>query len=425
MPTTLDSTALAPTLRAAHRATPLIALARHLLLDKLANLQHGTLLLHDAQGTHAFGRHDDGLHVELHVHDPAFYAEAAFGGTLGAAESYLQGHWQASDLTTLVRLLVRNRPVLSAMDGGLGRLGMVVPRLLHALHRNTRRGSRRNIVAHYDLSDDFFRLFLDPTLCYSSAIWERPDQTLEEASVAKLDRICRKLRLTPTDHLLEIGSGWGALSLHAAGRYGCRVTTTTLSRNQYETTRARVAAAGLGGRITVLLDDYRDLRGSYSKLVSIEMIEAVGWQYYGTYFAQCNRLLQPDGQMLIQAIVIDDREYDRARREVDFIQRHVFPGSCIPSIGALTASVVRSTDLQPFHQEDLTAHYARTLREWRRAFLARLDEVRRLGFDDTFIRLWEYYLCYCEGGFAERAIGVTQLHYVKPQARPEPLLGAL
>jgi len=298
-------------------------------------------------------------------------------------------------------------------------------RAWHRLRDNTRHGSRQNIAAHYDLGNDFYATFLDRSMMYSAALFERPDATLQEAQTAKLERLCRKLDLKPSDHLLEIGTGWGGLALHAAREHGCRVTTTTISREQYDMSRRRVREAGLEQRIDVIFEDYRDLRGTYDKLVSVEMIEAVGHRWYDKFFGKCSELLKPDGLMALQAIVIDDRHYDEALKSVDFIQRHVFPGSTIPSVGAITSCAARVTDMHLVHHEDLTPHYARTLELWRERFFANMDRVRALGFDERFTRLWEYYLCYCEGGFSERQIGSVQMLYAKPMNRREPVLGAL
>ena len=289
--------------------------------------------------------------------------------------------------------------------------------ITHLMRPNTSAGSRRNIAAHYDLGNDFFSLFLDETLAYSCAIFPAGDSTLMQASTAKFDRICRKLELTPEDHLLEIGAGWGGFALHAAREYGCRVTTTTISRRQYEFARERIQAAGLAHRVTVLKDDYRMLRGSYDKLASIEMIEAVGHRNLDTYFRVCSELLKPRGMMLLQAIIIPDQRYDRYRRSVDFIQRYIFPGGCLPSVGAICNSVGRATDFRIFHLEDITPHYAETLAHWRRRFEAGRDRVRNLGFSEEFIRTWEYYFCYCEGGFRERVIGDVQILLTRPECR--------
>jgi len=307
--------------------------------------------------------------------------------------------------------------VLDSLEGGFARLTAPVRKALHAIRRNTRSGSRKNIAAHYDLGNEFFRLFLDETMMYSSATFARPDMSLHDAQLARLDGICRKLDLRPGEHIVEIGTGWGGFALHAAQRYGCKVTTTTISQEQYRLARERVSQAGLDGQIEVLCADYRDLSGTYDKLVSIEMIEAIGHQYFDAYFAQCSRLLKSHGAMLLQAITIADQRYESAKRSVDFIQRYIFPGSCLPSVGALSASIARASDMRVFHLEDIGPHYARTLHEWRRNLLANLPAVRALGYDDAFIRMWEFYFCYCEGGFAERVVGDVQMLLVKPGNR--------
>ena len=298
-------------------------------------------------------------------------------------------------------------------------------KLYHLLRRNSRRGSRNNIGAHYDLGNDFYSLFLDETWTYSSGIFETSESTLKEASIAKYDRICRKLDLNPNDHLIEIGTGWGGFAIHAAGKYGCRVTTTTISNQQYSLARQRIAKAGLSDRVEVLKQDYRDLKGQYDKLVSIEMIEAVGHQYYRTFFKTCSRLLKPNGLMAIQAITIGDHLFDRHKRSVDFIKRYIFPGSCIPSITALHQAMAASSDLRLYHMEDITPHYATTLRMWRERFFDHIDQVRAQGFSEPFIRMWDFYLSYCEAGFKERYIGDVQMVFSKTLTRREPILAAI
>lgn len=401
------------------RGSALQQLGRRLFLAKLAALQEGELTVVEAGETLRFGRRDPqcALRATIEVLHPQTYADAAFGGTVGAGEAYMRGLWRADDLTALIRLMIANREVMQSLEGGAAFLSAPLRRLLHWLNRNSPDGSRRNIAAHYDLGNDLFALMLDDTMAYSCGVFERDDATLAEAQVAKFERICRRLRLSPDDHLLEIGTGWGGFAIHAAGRYGCRVTTTTISREQHDWAREKIAAAGLAGRVTLLLDDYRDLTGRYDKLVSIEMIEAVGARYLDTYTAQCSRLLEPHGAMLLQAITIRDQLYAEALRSVDFIQRYIFPGSFIPSVTAIADSVRRCTDLKVFHLEDIGPHYATTLRHWRENFLARLPEVRRLGYPDAFVRMWEYYLCYCEGGFLERQLGDVQLLLTKPRCR--------
>jgi cyclopropane-fatty-acyl-phospholipid synthase len=310
------------------------------------------------------------------------------------------------------------------MDGGFALVSQPLRKAIHWLNRNTKAGSRKNIAAHYDLGNEFFRLMLDETMMYSCAYFERTDATLAEASRAKNDRICRNLRLVASDHLLEIGSGWGGFAIHAASHYGCRVTTTTISRQQYDLALQRVQEAGLSDQVTVLLTDYRDLPKlgvHFDKLVSIEMIEAVGHQYYRMFFEVCSRMLKPQGLALIQAITIDERFYERARRSVDFIQRFIFPGSCIPSVSALTQASTTVGDLGLIHFEDIGAHYVPTLRAWGRNIAEKHPEIKALGYQPEFLRLWDFYLSYCEGGFLERSISAVHLLYAKSGWRPAPV----
>jgi len=408
------------------RGTALERFLRSQLLSRLAALRAGRLAIEDAYGTVTLGA-DDALAplVRLHVTDPAFYRAVAAGGSVGAGEAYMDGLWRCSApgledsdaLVALVQLLVRNRALLDGLESGWARLAGAARRLWHAGRGNTRAGSRRNIAAHYDLSNAFFALFLSPDLMYSSALWSGGADTLEAASERKLEAVCRKLALGPGDHVLEIGTGWGGFALHAARHYGCRVTTTTISAQQYELARERFRAAGLEDRIELCLADYRDLTGRYDKLVSIEMIEAVGADHLEEYFATISRLLRPHGAALVQAITIEDHRYEQALASVDFIKRHVFPGSFIPSVNAMLAAKSRASDLALISLEDFGDSYARTLEAWRKRFMARLAEVRALGFDERFVRLWEFYLAYCEGGFRERALGVAHLKLVKPQWR--------
>lgn len=403
---------------------------RQRLIAQMARLRHGRLMLHDALGTVELGEPAHAatdLQIRIDVDSPGFYRAVAANGSVGAGESYMDGQWRCDDLVALVRLLVRNRDLLDGMETGLARLGGIAMRALHAFRRNTRTGSRRNIAAHYDLGNEFFSLFLSQDLMYSSGIWAGDgdaldNDTLELASTRKLDRICRKLDLKPGDHVVEIGTGWGGFAVHAAQHYGCRVTTTTISKEQHALAAQRVAEAGLEDRVTLLLEDYRDLTGTYDKLVSIEMIEAIGAQYLDTYFAKIGALLKPDGLALIQAITIEDHRYEQALHSVDFIKRYVFPGSFIPSIATMVAAKGRASDLALTQLEDFGLSYARTLEAWRQRFLAALPQVRAQGFDNRFIAMWEFYLAYCEGGFRERSIGVAQLLMAKPGHRaPAPM----
>ncbi|MEQ8262345.1 cyclopropane-fatty-acyl-phospholipid synthase family protein [Pseudohaliea sp.] len=395
-------------------------LARKLMLGVLEKISTGSLTLRDGDETFHFGKRGapGEPQAEIVVHNREAYRKVLTGGTIASGEAYIEGDWSSPSPTEVTRLFSANMAALDTLQAKQHwyvRAGLAVA---HAMNRNTHAGSRRNISAHYDLGNDFFRLFLDPTMMYSSAIFEDPADSLETAAVAKLDEICRQLELSPDDHLLEIGTGWGGMAIHAASRYGCRVTTTTISREQYEHARLEVARHGLSDRITVLCEDYRQLTGEYDKLVSIEMIEAVGHDFYRSYFQCCSKLLKADGKMVIQAITIPDQRYDRARRSVDYIKRYIFPGGCLPSLAVIAQHIAEDTDMQLVHLRDITRDYARTLAHWRERFLANLDSVRKLGFDERFIRMWEFYLCYCEGGFRERIIGTTQLAFAKPGYRP-------
>jgi len=401
--------------------------ARRAVLARLAGIKRGRIVIEDGDERISFGEEISGadLRATIRVLDHRFYSDLALGGSMGAGEAYMAGSWTTDDLTALVQIMIRNRDVMEGMDGGLARLASPARRLLHYFNRNTRAGSQRNIAAHYDLGNEFFELILDPTLMYSCAIFLRPDSTLEEAAIAKVDRICRKLDLRAHDHLLEIGTGWGGFAIHAARNYGCRVTTTTISRAQHDYAVKKIAEQGLQDRITVLFKDYRDLSGQFDKAVSIEMIEAVGHQFVDSYFRKCGELLKPDGVMLLQAITIADQFYESAVRNVDFIKKYIFPGSFIPSVTSLCNSITRASDMRLFHLEDLTPNYAETLKSWRLRMFQNIERVRALGYPEEFIRMWEFYLSYCEGGFRERYIGDVQMLLTKPDSRRAPILPPL
>jgi cyclopropane-fatty-acyl-phospholipid synthase len=413
-----------PNLGAADRPSALAALGRRLLLGQFAALRDGELHIVEWDcKRHRFGSRTPRLDVSvtLHIDHPQLYADAAFGGTVGAGEAYIRGLWRCDDLTGLVRIFVANREVMNGMDSRWALLSRPVLKAFHFFNRNSKVGSARNISAHYDLGNALYELMLDPTMAYSCGIFESEHATLEQASIAKFEAICRKLQLKPEDRVVEIGTGWGGLAIHAASKYGCHVTTTTISREQHDYAKEKIARAGLEDRITLLLEDYRDLKGRYDKAISIEMIEAVGANYLDTYLAKCSSLLAPHGAMLLQAITIQDQFYEQARKSVDYIQRFIFPGSFIPSVDAISRSLTRATDLKIFNLEDIGPHYARTLREWRRNFFEHLPKVRALGYPDSFVRLWEFYLCYCEGGYAERQLGDVQLLLTKPGCRLPPV----
>jgi cyclopropane-fatty-acyl-phospholipid synthase len=400
---------------------------RERLCARLDELRGGQLRLRDGHADRLFGEAAAGsasLHASLRVHDPAFYRAVAANGSVGAGESYMDGHWDCDDLVAMVRLLARNRELLDALERGPARLGGLAMRCLHGLRRNTRDGSRRNIAAHYDLGNEFFELFLDDGMMYSSAMFASGADTLEQASRRKLRRTCEKLELRPDEHLLEIGTGWGGMAIFAAREYGCRVTTTTISERQHALASERVRAARLQDRVTVLRRDYRDLDGSYDKLVSIEMVEAVGHQFLDGFFAKCASLLAPGGLALVQAITIEDHRYAAALRSVDFIKRHVFPGSFIPCASVLVDAAARAGRLRLLNLEDFGDSYALTLRHWRQRFLARREQARAMGLDERFLRYWEFYLAYCEGGFLEHATSDVQLLLAAPgNARAQYLPG--
>lgn len=395
------------------------ALAKRTLLKALSRLQRGRLVIEDGGEIYEFGESADQAEVVAHVfiHHSSTYKDIIFGGSIGSAEAYMLDSWSSSNLLDVIRLMVLNLELLNKMDNTRPILSRISSKIMHLMNSNTTSGSRKNISAHYDLGNDFFELFLDPTMMYSSAIYPTEDATLEQASLHKLDTICKKLRLSKDDHLIEIGTGWGGLAIHAAKNYGCHVTTTTISQKQYDHACAAVAREGLEDKITLLLEDYRQLQGQYDKLVSVEMIEAVGHKYYASYFEKCSNLLKDDGLMLIQAITIADQRYQEAKRSVDFIQRYIFPGGCLPSNEVIARCIAKNTDMMIVDLHDIGLHYAQTLADWRQRFHAQIDTVKQQGFDDVFCRMWEFYLCYCEGGFSERAISTAQFVFAKPGAR--------
>lgn len=394
-------------------------ICRPLLFSRLRMIEFGQVKIIDHCGEQLFGNTEESseLTVEISVKDQRFYSDIALGGTVAAGEAYMQGYWSCNNLTGLVRIMLRNRQVMDQVEGGFSLFKAPILRLMHWLNRNSQAGSRRNIEAHYDLGNEMFELFLDPTMMYSCAYYPDSEASLDQAATAKLQRICEKLQLSETDHVVEIGTGWGGFAIYAATHFGCKVTTTTISKQQYEIARQRVIAAGLEDKVTLLMEDYRDLQGAYDKLVSIEMIEAVGPQYLETYFTKCSTLLKPDGIMLIQAITIQDQFYDQAIKSVDFIQRYIFPGGFIPSVTAISNAVKNATDTRLFQMEDIGPHYATTLRDWRKNFFNNIEQIKALGYSDQFIAMWEFYLCYCEGGFLERTLGTSHLVFVKPDNR--------
>lgn len=365
-----------------------------------------------------FGGPGDEPRAEIRVKDPAFFRACVLGGPVGFGEAYVEGLWETDDLVAVITWFIRNADESTVLEGSGKkdrRIGLMdfIHRAAHRLRPNSLRTSRRNIKEHYDLSNDFFALWLDPTMTYSSAYWDQPGTDLEQAQVRKYDVLCRKLRLQPPDHVLEIGSGWGGFSMHAAQNFGCHVTTVTISQAQFDEASRRIAAAGLSDRIDLRLQDYRNLSGQFEKIASIEMLEAVGDKYLDGYFAQCGRLLTRKGLLGLQYITCPDAQYEVLRRGTDFIQRHIFPGSLLNSIGRVNTALNRTGDLFLHDLDDMGPYYARTLRVWRENFHRVLDAVRAQGFDEIFIRKWDYYLAYCEAAFATRHISVVQAIYTR------------
>lgn len=416
----MNSTSKTPSMPlSSSQARPRAGLVQRMVQSRLARIHSGQLVLLANGQRHAFGSSaSQWPTATIQVEDPRFWRSVAFRGSVGAGESYAKGWWTSDSPTDVVRLFARNQSALSGLEGGLAVLSRPVLALYHGLRRNNESGSQNNIRAHYDLSNEFFALFLDPSMTYSCGYYAHAGVTLEEASLAKIDRLCQKLQLQAGDHLLEIGTGWGAFAIHAASKYGCRVTTTTISKEQHSLAAKRIQAAGLGDRVTLLLEDYRKLEGQFDKLVSVEMIEAVGAAYYPEFFRTCGRLLKPGGTMALQAITIADQNYESARRSVDFIQRHIFPGSCIPSVTALCSAMTQSSELRLVDLEDIGPHYVKTLKSWRENLLERHAEARDMGHSEEFLRLWEFYFAYCEGAFAERNISDVHMLLQGPGTQP-------
>ena len=390
--------------------------AKTLVIKMLGGLRRGQIVLQDGSEMKSFGSDRD-LRVHITVHHPSFYQKVLFGGSIGAGESYIDHLWDVDDLTRLARIMVLNMEMLDRMEQGFAWLLRPFHLLSHILRGNSRQQAKRNILAHYDLGNEMYSSFLDPTMMYSSAMYPSVESSLDEAAVHKLDTICRKLDLKATDRVIEIGSGWGGFAIHAARNYGCHVTTTTISDAQYEEAGKRIAEAGLTKQITLLRRDYRDLTGRFDKLVSIEMIEAVGHRNLPNFFRKCGELLKENGIMLLQAITIKDQKYDDYTRSVDFVQRHIFPGGCLPSNARMLDLLAAKTDMVVRHLEDFGLDYARTLKDWRIRFNHAFSALQGKGYDEAFRRLWEFYLSYCEGGFLEQSISVVHIVATRPAHR--------
>ena len=400
--------------------------ARKIIFSHFNRIKEGEITVIENSAHITFGEITANFPVKatIEVQNPKMYLDIVAKGLNGSADAFIKGWWTCDNLTNLVRIFTRNRDAANQFESGIANLAIWIMKLSHSCRRNNLKESLRNIHAHYDLGNDFFSTFLDDTRMYSCAIFSKPESSLHEASITKIDRICKKLNLSPADHLLEIGTGWGGFALHAAKHYGCRVTSTTISKEQFIFTENLIKENGLQDQVTILKKDFRQLDGQFDKLVSIEMIEAVGYKLYKTFFQKCSQLLKPEGLLVIQAITITDNLFEESKDFIDFIKQYIFPGSCIPSITALCTAAT-SSDIKLFHLEDITPHYARTLKEWRINFLKNNKQVKDLGFTNAFIRMWLFYLCYCEGGFIERQIGNVQMVFTKPLCRRDPILPAL
>lgn len=391
--------------------------AKKVLVSILGKMQQACLLLVDQQQEIILGDPLASLKGKIVIKNSKTYRKILLGGSVAAGESYIQGWWSSPDLTKVIQVLGREQGVQDEIEKRLAKVMAIPSWIYHKARKNTRSGSKKNILAHYDLGNSLYEQFLDKEMLYSSAIYPSSDASLEEAQLHKLKTICERLELKKGETLLEIGTGWGALAIYAAQHYGVKVTTTTISEEQFVYTQARINSLGLEENITLLKSDYRDLSGQYDKLVSIEMIEAVGHEYLAGFFATCNKHLKPHGKMLIQAITIADQRYDQYRSSVDFIQRYIFPGGCLPSISVMANNINNKTDMVITSLHDIGMDYARTLQHWREQFESSLLEIKKLGYNDDFIRLWHFYFCYCEGAFLERNISTVHLIAAKPAFR--------
>jgi cyclopropane-fatty-acyl-phospholipid synthase len=394
------------------------SLARRITLTLLRRMSGGRLELVEPDGsTLTFGDPESDLRATIEIHDDRFWS-AALRASVGLGEAYRDDLWDTDDPVVLTRIGARNMPALDRWRRRFRPLLWLVDRTVRRVPRNRRRAARRHISAHYDMGNDLFALFLDDRMMYSSGVFPYPGASLSEAQEARLERVCRSLELGPDDHLLEIGTGWGGLAEYAASNYGCRVTTTTISKEQQEGALRRIADAGVEDRVEVLLEDYRDLTGRYDKLVSLEMIEAVGWQYFDTYFRRCSELLADDGLFFLQAIVCDDRVYELEKASRSFASALIFPGGCLPSVEVIQRCTAKVTDMATVWMDDISEHYSETLRHWRERFVANAGLAAAMGYDKSFRRLWTLWLAMSEGGFRERRIRDVQMLFSKPGRRP-------
>ncbi|MDB4099382.1 cyclopropane-fatty-acyl-phospholipid synthase family protein [Candidatus Thioglobus sp.] len=405
---------LANNIQEMQRSTRMTSFFKRILFKKLKGLKTGELTIIDGSEIHVFGIPKSELKATLTVSSQEFYVFLGSGGTNGAAEAFTAGYWSADNLVELIQIIIRNKKTMEGLESGLARLTNPITKIIHRLRQNTLKGSKSNILAHYDLSNDFYKLWLDSTMTYSSGIFLNKKSSMLDASVEKLDRLCRKLNLNSSDHVLEIGTGWGSFATHAAKNYGCKVTTTTISDNQFNYVAELISKENLDNKITLLNKDYRELEGVFDKVVSIEMIEAVGSDFVPGFFEKASSLLKKNGLMALQGITYNDPDFNAYKNSVDFIRKYIFPGSCLISLPQVEKAIKDKTDLIMVDSEDITLHYARTLEIWRKDFENVLPQVRELGFSDPFIRIWVFYLVYCEAGFLENLIGDFQFIFAKP-----------
>jgi cyclopropane-fatty-acyl-phospholipid synthase len=399
------------------RSTRMTSFFKRILFKKLKGLKTGELTIIDGSETHVFGIPKSELKATLTVSSQEFYVFLGSGGTNGAAEAFTAGYWTSDNLVQLIQVIIRNKKTMEGLESGFARLTNPITKIIHRLRQNTLKGSKSNILAHYDLSNDFYKLWLDSTMTYSSGIFLNKKSCMHDASVEKLDRLCRKLSLNSGDHVLEIGTGWGSFATHAAKNYGCKVTTTTISDNQFNYVAELISKENLDNKITLLNKDYRELEGTFDKVVSIEMIEAVGSDFVPGFFEKASSLLKKNGLMALQGITYNDPDFNAYKNSVDFIRKYIFPGSCLISVSQVEKAIKEKTDLTMVDSEDITLHYARTLEIWRKDFENVLPQVRDLGFSDPFIRIWVFYLVYCEAGFLENLIGDFQFIFAKPDSK--------
>ena len=408
---------LADAVKTPKKSTFLTSIFKSGLQKKFKNLKTGHISVNDGDETFTFGDSSSDEKVSVDIHSQEFYVMTGSGGALGIAEAYVAGYWSSDDVVKLFQIILRNRDILLSLEKGFAKLVKPINKMIHRGRQNTLKGSKENILAHYDLSNDFYKLWLDPSMTYSCAFFNNDSVTLEEASIEKLDRICRKLDLSEDDSVLEIGTGWGSFSIHAAKNYGCKVTTTTISDAQFDYARSRIKDEGLESKITLINKDYRDLDGKYDKIVSIEMIEAVGYEYIPDYFSKLSSLLKNNGLVALQGITYNDQNFEVYKNSVDFIKKYIFPGSCLISIAQIIDVIKKDTDLAMVDMEDITKHYAVTLNRWRKNFMDVIPKVKEMGYSQAFINMWEFYFLYCEAGFSERNIGDVQMIFAKSGSR--------